>query len=230
MTRMNIIKQYFFNTSITNYGFEENETGINFLYAFLYMSQEIEPTIKETSKTNSFLEDKYKNLFKEYFYGNITELVKEELTNMENTPIYYFLVGFLEFGFSSVNSKIFEILKFLTIRYFMDPEIYSEKNISNLINHDSWIDIHNLLLGVVRPWYQNIKEIISSYYDSYTTKRLNFYIYLYVILLILISLYYWIVWKHYEDELINSIQKSFDLINLIPEEIKNIIINKLNEN
>ena len=76
----------------------------------------------------------------------------------------------------------------------------------------------------------SIKEIISSYYDSYTTKRLNFYIYLYVILLILISLYYWIVWKHHEDELINSIQKSFDLINLIPEEIKNIIINKLNEN
>ena len=85
-------------------------------------------------------------------------------------------------------------------------------------------------MGVVRPWYQNIKEIISSYYDSYTTKRLNFYIYLYVILLILISLYYWILWKHYEDEFIDTIQKSFDLINLIPEEIKNIIINKLNEN
>ena len=149
---------------------------------------------------------------------------------MENTPIYYFLVGFLEFGFSSVNSKIFEILKFLTIKYFMEPEIYSEKNISNLINHDSWVDIHNLLLGVVRPWYENIKELMSSYYVSYTTKRFNFYIYAFVILLVLISLYYWILWKHYEDEFIDNIQKSFDLINLIPEEIKNIIINKLNEN
>ena len=230
ISRMNLIKQYFFNTSITSHGFKESEMKYNFLYAFLLMSEEIEPTIKETSKTKSFLKDEYKKIFTKYFYGNITDLVKEELSNMENTPIYFFLVGYLEFGFSSVNSKIFESLKYLTIRYFIDPEIYSEKNISNLINHDCWVDIHNLLLGVVRPWYENIKELMSSYYVSYTTKRFNFYIYAFVVLLILISLYYWILWKHYEDEFIDNIQKSFDLINLIPEEIKSIIINKLNEN
>ena len=33
-----------------------------------------------------------------------------------------------------------------------------------------------------------------------------------------------------QKQKIDSIQKSFDLINLMPEEIKNIIINKLNEN
>ena len=229
ITRMNIIKQYFFNTSITSYGFKEDEMKHNFLDAFLLMSQEIEPTIKETSKTNSFLEDEYKNLFKKYFYGNITDLVKEELSTIENTPIYFALVGYLEYGFSSVNSRIFESLKYLTIKYFMEPEIYSEKNISNLINHGSWVEIHNLLLGVVRPWYQNVKELISSFYISYTSKRSNFYIYAFVIILILISLYYWILWKHYENEFIETIQKSFDLINLIPEEIKNIIIDKLNE-
>ena len=69
-----------------------------------------------------------------------------------------------------------------------------------------------------------------SYYNSYTGKKQTYYIFLYAILVILISIYYWIAWKHYEDQFIDSIQKSFDLINLIPEEIKNIIINKLNEN
>ena len=49
-------------------------------------------------------------------------------------------------------------------------------------------------------------------------------------MLIAVSLYFWIVWKKYEDEFIDSIEKSFDLINLIPEEIKNILVAKLNEN
>ena len=125
ITRMNIIKQYFYNTSITNYGFEESVTKYNFLYAFLFMSQEIEPTIKETSKTTSFLKDEYKDVLSKYFYGNITDLVKDELFNVYNTEIYLSLVGYLGYGFSSIGSRIFESLKYLAIRYFIDPEIYS---------------------------------------------------------------------------------------------------------
>ena len=230
LTRMNIIKQYFFNSSITSYGFKESEMKYNFLYAFLLMSEQLEPTIKETSKTESFLEEEYKGLFVNYFYENITDLVIEEISFMYGTVFYDVLIGYLENGFYSINSRIFEMLKYLTIKYFMEPELYSEKNISNLINHDYWVEMHTLLLGIVRPWYQNIKDVINKYYDSFATGRLNFHIFLAAILLVLISIYYWIFFKSYENEFIDSIQKSFDLINLIPEEIKNIIIMKLNEN
>ena len=194
------------------------------------MSEELEPTIKETSKTESFLEEEYKGLFVNYFYENITDLVIEEISFMYGTVFYDVLIGYLENGFYSINSRIFEMLKYLTIKYFMEPELYSEKNISNLINHDYWVEMHTLLLGIVRPWYQNIKDVINKYYDSFATGRLNFHIFLAAILLVLISIYYWIFFKSYENEFIDSIQKSFDLINLIPEEIKNIIIMKLNEN
>ena len=231
VTRVNIIKQYFYNNSITNYGFEnEEEMKNNLLYAFLFMSQEIEPTIKELSKTNSFLEDEYKDLFKQYYYSNFTELIKEEIENVINEESNSDLNEYLKYGFASINLKIFEILRYLNIKYFMDPEINMEKNISNLINHDFWYQIHVLLVRVVRPFYNKINNLISSYYTTYTKQRLNYYIFAFVILLVLISLYYWIGWKHYENEFIDSIQKSFDLINLIPEEIKNIIISKLNEN
>ena len=115
------------------------------------------------------------------------------------------------------------------IKYFMDPQRNSEKNISELINHSMWINLHKLLMGIVRQWYQKMYDLLSFYYNDYMDGRLNFYIILFIVLIVVISLYYWIAWKKYEGEFIDSIQKSFDLINLIPEEIKNIIINKLNE-
>jgi hypothetical protein len=52
---------------------------------------------------------------------------------------------------------------------------------------------------------------------------------IFALAIIVISMYYWILWKRYENDFIKSIKKSFELINLIPEEIKNIIVNKLNE-
>ena len=230
VTRVNIIKQFFYNSNITNYGFEEDAMKNNLLYAFLFMSQEIEPTLKELSKTNSFLENEYKDLFKQYYYSNFTELIKDEITNFISNRANSGFIEYFRYGFASINLRIFEILRYLNIKYFMNPDRNLEKNVSSLINHDYWHHINILLINIVRPWYKKINSLISSYYDSYTKQRLNYYMFAFVILLVLISLYYWIGWKHYENEFIDSIKKSFDLINLIPEEIKNIIINKLNEN
>ena len=231
VTRVNVIKQYFYDNTLTNYGFEkEEELRTGLLYAFLFMSQEIVPTIKELSKTNSFLENEYKELFKHYYYSNFSELIDEEISEIIKNEPNSDLIEYFKYGFGSVNLRIFEILRYLTIKYFMDPERNLNKNISNLINHGFWYQINEFLIKVVRPWYRKINILISSYYTSYTKQRLNYYIFAFVILLVLISLYYWIGWKHYENEFIDSIKKSFDLINLIPEEIKNIIINKLNEN
>jgi len=230
VTRVNIIKQYFYNSSITNYGFTEDATVYNFLYAFLFMSQEIGPTIKETSKTHSFLDGEYKNLFKKYFFTNYTELINSELSGINTTDFYANFKAYLEYGYNSVNYKIFEILKYLSIKYFMDPQRYLNKNISQLIIHPMWYQVHRLLIGIVRQWYKRIEDLLSFYYNDFIDSRLNYYIILFIALIVVISLYYWIAWKKYEGEFIDSIQKSFDLINLIPEEIKNIIINKLNEN
>jgi len=245
VTRINIIKQYFYNESITNYGFTEDVMQYNYLYAFQFMTQEIEQTIKETSKTSSFLEDEYKELFKQYYYNNIAKIVNVDYYNINiflikiknnkflsinNSLLIESLEGYFEYGYNAVNLRIFEYLRYLSINFYIDSQRYLDKNVSVLINHDNWFEIHRLLLGIVRPWYQSINDLLTYYYTTYTQQRLNYYIILFVVLLILISLFYWIVWKHYEDQFIDSIQKSFDLINLIPEEIKNIIINKLNEN
>ena len=191
------------------------------------MSKEIEPTIKESSKTNSFLEDVYKDLFTKYYYSNFTELINKDVNDSD---IYSELSEYIDYGYSYANLRIFEMLRYLCIKYFMNSQRILGKGISALINHNYWLEIHKLLNGIVRHWYKNMNDLITSYYSEYVSKSVNSNIFIFIILLIIISLYYWIAWKHYEEQLIDSIQKSFDLINLIPEEIKNIIINKLNEN
>ncbi len=51
----------------------------------------------------------------------------------------------------------------------------------------------------------------------------------FIIVIAIVILCYLIIWKSYEESLSILLQRSFDLINLIPEEIKYLIVSKLNE-
>ena len=70
-----------------------------------------------------------------------------------------------------------------------------------------WHEIHRLLIGIVRQWYKRIEDLLSLYYNDFIDSRLSFYVILFIVLIIVISLYYWIAWKKYEGEFIDSIQK-----------------------
>ena len=70
--------------------------------------------------------------------------------------------------------------------------------------------------------------MLNTFYD-YQTHSNFIYIIFIISLMIIIILYYSIIWKTYEEKLNTLLKGSADLINLIPQEIKNIIIEKLNE-
>ena len=76
--------------------------------------------------------------------------------------------------------------------------------------------------------YENIYYPRDCYY-SYIDRSIYTYIIVFAIVMSLITLNFWLIWKRFEDRYIDLIRKSFELINLIPEEIKNIIVYKLNE-
>ncbi len=52
---------------------------------------------------------------------------------------------------------------------------------------------------------------------------------LFIIVIMIIILVYYIIFKSYEKQLTLLLKKRFNLIYLIPEEIKYLIVNKLNE-
>ena len=222
ISAIDIMKQYFFDTSITNYGFNETTQIFNFLSGFMTISTFFSETIKETSKAECFLKNEYRDLFTKYYYQNCSE--------MFNSKDRYYAV-YTRTGFRTINGQLVEYLRFLYISYFVDNKI----NASNLyssdyINDVRWSYIDKILFSISKPWYRYMIEAMDQFfcdddYDKQSTHILTF-----AIMIIAISLYYWIAWKKYEEEFINSIQRSFDLINLIPEEVKNIIVKKLNEN
>ena len=226
VTRIDITKQYLYNKSILNYDYTEDLMIYNYLQCFLNISDQFENAIKETSKTKSFLEGSFKTNFRLYFYRNFTELIKGDL----NDRYSLYSDKNSEEGFNIITYKIFDIIRFLSVKYFMDDKRdINNGNISQLINDKLWVQLDSLLLYVVRPWYRNINNLLDQSLYSYANGQLIQYIVDFILVIIIISLYYWIVWKRYEFEFIDSIKKSFDLINLIPEEIKNIIVSKLNE-
>jgi len=221
VSTIDIIKQYFYNTSISNYGFSEETQIYNFLLGFVRISDHISNVVKETSKTNCFLKDNYAYSFKKYYYSDFTELINGK--GAKSNP-------YMSVGFKTINLELIEELKFLYINYFMD----SRKNISNfntsdLINDHRWIFVDNILVSFFGPWYNKIIELIDQNFYDYALDKQSKNLLLFILMIIIISLYFWIIWKSYEEDFIKSIERSFDLINLIPEEIKNIIAGKLNE-
>ena len=226
ITRVDIVKQYFFNSSIINYNVGEENMIFNFLQCFINITDQLEDTIKETSKTKSFLKNDYRNLFEKYMYNNFSEILIKSLFINEQDAY-----NKAKYGFKSIYFEIIEILRTLISNYFMEIEFNPSiiNTTSELLKDQNWFIINDLILNFLRPWYGFINAAMNSSYYLIVFDKYTKYIISFLISLLIISIYYLIIWKRYKNEFIKSIYKSFDLINLMPEEIKNIIVNKLNE-
>ena len=219
MTRIDITKQYFENPAVGNYEYRGDNNINNFIYGFISLSKQITNTIQKTSNTTSFLSNEYREDFKNYFYHDYSKLINSQINQ-----VYW------KYGFKTNILEIFEMLRFLYIKYFIDDERdIKNKNISKLINHKKFLYLDLTIKTIFRPWCSKMIELIDSYFYSYVDYQLNTLLLVFIISIILISIFYWIIWKRNEEEFIDKIEKSFDLINLIPEEIKDIIVAKLNQ-
>ena len=229
MTRIDIVKQYFYNSSIINYNMNKDIMIFNFFQCFINITDQLEETIKETSTTKSFLKY-YKFLFKQYMYNNFTDLFTK-INNINDEGLNVMIIQKVNYGFKSICSEIFELLQVLMNNYFKENE-YNKSlvNTTSELNKSRFWDILNdLAINLVRPWYKYMNKSINDSYYSMALQRVIQYIFLFVFMLVLISIYYWVIMKRYENKFIKTINKSFDLINLMPEEIKKVIVNKLNE-
>lgn len=82
---------------------------------------------------------------------------------------------------------------------------------------------------IIKPWFINIFKILFSEFESYCDEVQLIEITVFIILLVCSILLYCLVWKNYEERLKTILKTSVDLINLIPEEIKDSIVECLNK-
>jgi hypothetical protein len=71
----------------------------------------------------------------------------------------------------------------------------------------------------------SLNEGLTSYIDQKDLVILSTFI----VLIVTILVVYFLIWKSFEDNLKELLKTSVDLINLIPESIKYIIVQKINE-
>jgi hypothetical protein len=224
ITRIDVHKQFYYNSSITNFNLTIDGTFFDYLLCFFNMPNQFEFILKESSRKHSF-SNEVRNIINNYFYENITDIIKYKITQIKGlnyTKEY-------TFNFNSNNLEFFEMIRYITVKYFINTKRNNNLNISELINDYRWLDINEILINIIRPWYQNFDKYIESLIYKYIEERQIYYIYFFIIQIIIVSLYYWIFLKKFENEFFDLIKKSFDLINIIPEDLKDIIVNKLNE-
>lgn len=222
---INVIKQYFFNDTLPLFGSYRKDINNSFYHTFFTIESELANALLITSKTDCFLKNEYRDLFIEYFYRNFSEIIQKE--NIINNS---YILDKIDEGFKSTIMESFEILRNLYIQYFYEGEYDKPRtNSSELINDNKWYLLNELLINLIRPWYQNIISIMNSCFYSVSDNLQVVYISIFTLIIIVFTLMYLIVWKSYEERLHIVLKKSFDLINLIPKEIKNIIVSKLNE-
>ena len=232
ISRINMIKQYLYNDSIPVFNLYDEDADKIFMTVFYTMSDQFEQALKTTSKTTSFLRNEYTKLFRNYVYENYTEIIEEDLIETNSMKYREILLDVLNFdiGFKYVCLDSFESLRLLSIKYLMNNKRNkTNENISEVLNDKKWKSIHEMLIHLIRPWYRNIIKLINKIFFSFVEEFIAVQISLFIIIMGLISLNFWIIWKKFEKQYIDLIKKSFELINLIPEEIKNIIVSKLNE-
>ena len=166
--------------------------------------------------------------FELYIYDDISELLDNEFVERNKAG----LKNTFGKGLKSCKTRLFENIRYLAIKYCNSSEIYDNSyNISKILTEPDRL-YHEMNMGVqyvIKYWYKNvIKLMINNFYD-FKNKSSIFYIVFFICLIIIDILFYSIIWRTYEEKLKLLLKDSIDLINLIPIEIKNIIIEKINE-
>ena len=86
-----------------------------------------------------------------------------------------------------------------------------------------------MIINFIGPWSINIIDTMNSFLISLIDNLQAIYISIFTLIISFITLAYCIICKSFEENSHNLLKDSFELINLIPKEIKAIIVSRLNE-
>ena len=220
---INAFKSFLFNENIPILNIKN--TQIIFFYNFMTLTDRFENFIIYISNTKSFLSGMYLKKYKKYLYEDISELLDQEF--YENYKEQ--LKTYVKYGLKPLEARVFEEIKYLTIKYCI---IKTRINGASIILAESEFRLAEIVIlvhHIIRKWYDGMLVLMmNSFYDFQSNNKF-IYIIAFFCLIVIEILYYFIIWKAYEEKLNALLKGSVDLINLIPQEIKNIIIEKLHE-
>ena len=218
----NIMKSYIYNKNIPI--LNKNNTQEKFINSFLNISEQFEDAIIYLADSESILDGKIFNKLNIYLYDDFNNLLNNESLNYIDT----ILPNRVRRGLKPVLTRVYEIIRLIDIKYFAFSNQNSNYNLM-LENNTQLIEVNNIIKFIIRPWFNNLNILLVDSLYEYQSSSILYYTIFFICLITLDILAYFILWKYYEEKLKQLLKGSVDLINLIPQEIKNIIAEKLNE-
>jgi len=219
LSNVDVVKSYLFNMSINLYE-EVNSTKV-FHNTYKSISDKFEEMIIETSRTDSFLSGHYKELFSKYINDDFNEIILNPVD--EDRTLY-------SEGLKKNILRQYDIIRYISLRRInIKNKTEEEETPHLLLNETQWVELNHLVEKIIRPWFIGIMNTLNKEFKKYYDEAQLVHIAVFISLLVVIVLLYCIVWRTYEESLKALLKISFDLINLIPEEIKYLIVTKLNE-
>ena len=114
----------------------------------------------------------------------------------------------------------------MIITYCISDEIDNPmSNISYIIKESGFrlFEVNSAISNIIRYWYNGVLNLMIKTFNDYQSKSTIYFIIFFIILIVNCIIFYTIIWRIYEEKLIVLLKESVDLINLIPQEIKNVI-------
>ena len=209
----NVIKTYFSNSSIPLLN-ESSEVILRervknitdavedwTKFTFLYM--------KNTGKN-------YMNKFIDLFFKNITNI------NNGGFDDEAFL-GSMKYGFRSLISRYLSLMKTGSL---MDLD---NINKTDIMDNEELGENGLKIAYVIRPWFELLNDELKKTLDNIFDKMILLCLALFISYLIGAVVIYALIWKNIEFQLEKYLINSNELINLIPEKIKEDLVVKINE-
>ena len=224
---LDIFKSYLYNKTIPVLNMTNTEE--QFIETFMDLSEYFEDLIFYFAETKSFLKGKFLQKFRQYLYGNISEILESSFVERNRITLKTVFAK----GLKSCKTKLIESIKYMTIQHFDLVEHSDKENndqISDILSEPQIIfkEMNNAVQYVMKHWYKNVIKLMIDYFYEYKNISSIYFIVFFFCLIVFDILVYSIIWRSYEEKLKLLLKESIDLINLIPLEIKNIIIEKLN--
>ena len=223
---VNIFKSFLFNRNIPIFNFDNSEAI--FFINLMNLTIKFESSFSYFSNSKAFLNKHYLKIYEKYLYGNFSELLNPEYFKQNSKRID----TYIKFGIKPFETRIFEKIRYFTIKYIISSENNRLSNgISKILMEPEFklVEINILIENIIRSWYNGILTLMNNYINEYLSNSLYINAFIFICLTIIVIIYYSIIWKRCEEKLNSLLKGSADLINLIPQEIKNIIIQKLKE-
>jgi len=225
---IDIFKSYFFNRQIPILNNNDTIKAL-FIHDLNNITIKFRESIIYNTNSGKFLNGKNLEKYVRYLNGNFQDLLDKEYYKVMS----YRIQNYVKFGIKPLETRVYEMIRYYILKYCASDEIFNKEyeGISYILKlmDFKFIELTTIVNTVVRVWYNGVSNLLMESFYEFQSKSKFIYSILFICFIIILILYYSIIWKTNEEKLNGLLKESAALINLIPQEIKNIIIEKLNE-